>query len=186
MNIKVLVGIIVGLVATTVYAAESRHTVYQQDGFSAEAVIDNCGDSCGKQMAVIARYEFTFSGDYATLLATLQTIGLRVSVYDGEWSDANAGDVVMKVSSTIHQRQRWRRANLRRKMETPDQMASMIYATLPVGTLITLEFQQDPYPLQGDDFTINVRRYASETLVSSGSKAFTPVETGWNTDTREP
>lgn len=178
MNIKTLVCLALGFVSTVGWAGESRYTVYQQNGFKAEAIISECTSGCSRQLSVVARYDFLYNGDYNQLLEMLQAFGLRVSIYDGQWADADEGEVTMKVSSTIHQRQRWRRANLRRKMDTPTQMASAIHATVPAGTVVTLEFQQTPLPLVGSDFTINVRRYADDTLVSSGSRAVAPANDG--------
>lgn len=178
MNIKALVCFALGFASTTGLANESRYTIYQQNGFKAEATINACASGCSRQLAVMARYDFLYNGDYNQLLEMLQAFGMRVSIYDGQWADADEGEVVMKVSSTIHQRQRWRRANLRRKMDTPTQMASAIHATVPAGTMVTLEFHQTPLPLVGSDFTINVRRYAEETLVSSGSRAVAPANDG--------
>ncbi|HEX4911554.1 MAG TPA: hypothetical protein VFV64_12410 [Permianibacter sp.] len=182
MNSKALVMFALGLSASAVSAAESRFVVYEQNGFSAEATINECDAGCARQMAVTVRHDFIYNGDYQALLGMLESFGLRVSVYDGEWADADEGEVVMKVSSTIHQRQRWRRANLRRKMDAPVQMASAIHASVPAGTLVTLEYQQAPIALSGNDFTINVRRYNGETIVSSGSRAVAPVG-GSNDDT---
>ena len=156
------------------FAAEATYPVVSQNGFSAEANLSSCSSSCSRQMAVTARYEILFNGNFTDLLASLESLGLRISIYDGQWSDSDEGEVVMKVSSTIHQRQRWRRANLRRKLETPNQMASAIYATVPVGTTVTLEFLQAPAPLTGNDFTINVRRYQGDTLLNTGSRAIAP------------
>lgn len=178
MNIKTLICFALGLASSAALSVESSYTIYQQNGFKAEATVNDCASGCSRQLAVMARYDFLYDGDYDDLLAMLQAFGLRVSIYDGQWSDADEGEVVMKVSSTIHQRQRWRRANLRRKMDTPIQMASAIHATVPAGTMVTLEFHQTPLPLVGSDFTINVRRYANDSLVSSGSRAVAPISDG--------
>lgn len=175
MNSKALILFALGLSASAADAAESRFVVYEQNGFLAEATINECDVDCIHQMSVIVRHDFVYDGDYEALLAMLQSFGLRVSVYDGEWADADEGEVVMKVSSTIHQRQRWRRANLRRKMDTPVQMASAIHASVPAGSVVTLEYQQAPIALLGNDFTVNVRRYNGDTIVSSGSRAIAPV-----------
>ncbi|MFZ5843920.1 MAG: hypothetical protein ACOY3E_13600 [Pseudomonadota bacterium] len=175
MNSKALLMFALGLSASAVVAAESRYVIYEQNGFMAEATINECNAGCARQMSVVVRHDFVYNGDYGALVTMLDSFGLRVSVYDGEWADADEGEVVMKVSSTVHQRQRWRRANLRRKMDTPVQMASAIHASVPAGSVVTLEYQQAPVALLGNDFTVNVRRYNGETIVSSGSRAIAPV-----------
>ncbi|MFN4292387.1 MAG: hypothetical protein ACK4E7_16145 [Permianibacter sp.] len=175
MKGKALIMFALGLSASAVAAAESRYVVYEQNGFRAEAIINECDAGCTRQMSVTVRHEFVYNGDYEALLAMLDSLGLRVSVYDGEWADADEGEVVMKLNSIIHQRQRWRRANLRRKMDTPVQMASAIHASVPAGSVVTLEYQQAPAALHGNDFTVNVRRYHGDTIVSSGSRAIVPV-----------
>lgn len=172
------------LLTTTASAADTTVNVINQNGFSATAVVSDCSSGCSKQMTVTSRYQFIFAGDYDALYAEIAAVGLRMTVYDAEWADAESGELLFKVSSTIHQRQRWRRANLRRKIDTPTELANAIYSTVPAGTEVTLEFLQVPTPLTSTDFTINARRYVGDALVSTASRAILIDSSADRVDTR--
>lgn len=175
MNRYRMAGLTTLLFSTfAVSAAETSYTILGQPGFSAKATISDCQTGCSKQMAISGSYDFVFDGDYQNLLSELESFGWRVTVYDSAWQDAESGELLFKVSSTIHQRQIWRRANLRRKVDSPATLANAIYTTVTPGSTVTLEFLQDAAALTSSDFTVNVRRYEGEELLGSGSRAVTP------------
>lgn len=155
-------------------AAERSIMVYQDQVTAATARISECGSGCVRQMSVTTTYSFVHHGDYQGLLSELSELSLRTTVYDTPWEDSEVGELLFKVSSTIHQRQRWRRANMRRKVENPTELANAIYTTVPAGTVVTLELTQTPVPLISEDFTVNIRRYNGDQLMGTGSYAFSP------------
>ena len=172
MKLRRLSSLIMVLMAPPALFAEQSTVIYQDDAFSASARISACTGGCTNQMSVDASYRFVFNGNFNALYTELEQLNLRAVAYDSNWQDADSGELVMKVSSTVHQRQRWRRTVLsRRKVENVSDMAMAIYAAAAPGQQITLEFLQSPSPLNDADFTINVRRYINDSVVSSGSRA---------------
>lgn len=184
MKLKRLASLSAVSMMFPILVAAQSTVVYQDDAFTASARISACVSGCARQMAVDASYRFTFNGNYSALLDELEQLSLRTVAYDSSWQDVESGELVMKVSSTVHQRQRWRRSVLaRRKVEDVASMAAAIYAVAVPGQQITLEFLQSPSPLSDMDFTINVRRYKGDSVVSSGSKAVVtpPIDDGDHT-----
>lgn len=170
--LTLLLGCLAGAAAE---AADVSIMVHQDDRFMAAATVGRCSGGCTNQMAITTKYQFQFNGNYAALINELNSLELRASVLDSSWQDAESGELVMKVSSTVHQRQIWRRSVLaRRKAENPTALANSIYNAAVPGEVVTLEFNQQPTPINSSDFTINVRLYQSDVLLTSGSEAVIP------------
>ncbi|NQD35851.1 hypothetical protein HPT27_02380 [Permianibacter sp. IMCC34836] len=187
MKIRQVLASFLGLLASwTAMAADSVVPVYQDEDFVANAEISSCS-GCGKRMAVMARHQFVFDGDYNHLYAELADIGIKVTVYDGVWADSDSGEVNFKVASSTRPLERWRRTNLgQRRLNKVSESANAIYAVTAPGQLVTLEFLQDANDLVGNDFTVNVRRYKSDSLVGTRSMAVSPVGGGGGAETIEP
>lgn len=167
------------MLAAAGVSADTEIQVYQDSNFDAKAVLSSCTSACLQQMAVVTQYRFLYNGDYNTLYSLIDSIGIRATAYDSEWQDAESGELLFKLSSTVHQRQRWQRTvRGQRKPQKVADMANAIYATATAGQTVTLEFLQDATPLVGSDFTVNVRRFEGDTLVSSGSTAVGPSPSG--------
>lgn len=167
-------------------------TVAYSDGELTQRInVVSCdfGEGCIKKLVTHGSQSFVYNfTSFEQLEARLASFALETTVYDATWDQPLETDALIKVNGNVVAGEKFRRECVsckKRRRKDPRGTATSVYSMAKQGDVIEVVFQPVSAPVDSNSFTINIKRYENEQLLSSQSKAWYPGLGGASGETIE-
>lgn len=169
--------------------AFSDTLVYNDGELTQRFSVASCSsnEGCDFKLSTNGSHRFVYNfGSFDQLDAWMTAFVMETNVYDANWSQPMEVDALIKVNGVVIGSEKFRKDCVsckKRRRKDPRGTSTVVYSYAKAGDVVEVVFQPVTAPIDSSNFTLNIKRYSQDTLLSSQSRAWYPGSGNFDGDT---